>query len=800
MASRLICVLAVIATPLCAQDWPALRGDGSGNGKPSQLLSSGADVGLKVRWRKTIGSGYSSAVVADGRVVTMYVDSDNDVVAAHDAKTGDVVWKVPVGPMFKGANGSFDGPLSTPTIYKGIVFAFSPRGRLVCVDLKSGDVTWQRELAKDEGSSLPLYGFTTSPIVAADTLIVQLGAKDKMLVGLDLASGRTKWAVGNDRVSSQTPMEFRVAGRSIVLASADKFLTGIDPATGAKLFETEHGGGNGSAVTPVDVGNGRVLLTVDDSFSTAFDVAVDGDKVTAKKAWQERSIKNTYNIPVFHGDSAYGFSTRFLTCVDPKTGKPRWKNRKPGDGFMIGVGDYLLITTKKGSLHVARMSPSQYEEVASLKLFKDLNWSLPAYADNAVFTRSFSELACVDIVSSGDTATGTEIAALPAGPKFAAFLKSVESLDSAAEKTTLVNKFMEGQNTFPVTEGNVVHFVYRGECRDVAVACDVFGSRQERRMQNVAATDLYYYSMTLPEDQVANYVFLVDYQVQPDKLNSRRTTSSMYAGEMEFAIRLRNEKPLSMSWFAMPEWNQPKFLATADVADRKLVGKLVSQEIDTDKKGAKIPVDVYLPPQYESDTNKRFPVVYVVDGAAASKQLVGIADTLFKGDTRHPAILVFLKAQFDPMRPGADRPAETAKFVVPFVDKTYRTRTSSNGRSVYGTGFASSDAFRLAGSQPSIFGSLYVQSPLIFDAGQAELVSMFRKIDKPQRVCVEWGRYDMHNPHENWDIRKIGKSMADQFAENKTLQVTSRQFNDSTDWRAWRSRFDKVLEFLVRTE
>ena len=641
-----------------------------------------------------------------------------------------------------------------------------------------------------------MYGFTTSPVMAGGSLIVQLGANEKLLVALDPATGDTRWAVGNDRVSSQTPAVYKLGDREILLVSAGKFLTGIDPTNGGKLFEVEHGGGNGSSVTPVNIGNGRVLLTVDDSFSNAFDIKAEGSTVTAKKAWSNRSIKNTYNIPVSYKDSVYGFSTRFLTCIDPSTGNPRWKNRKPGDGFLIAADDHLLITTKKGSVHIARASPSAYEEVASLKLFKKLNWSLPAFADNAIFTRSFNEIARVDIVKTGGLMANADDAAMPTGPKFKAFLGSVQSEHGAAARSEIVDQFFEQQTSFPVTEGDIVHFVYRGDCRDVAVASDLFGARQERKMINVPGTDMYYYSMKLPKDQRANYVLLVDYKVQPDALNKRQTVSTMYKGEMEFAVRLRKDKPLTMSWFAMPGWSEPAFLSSEKKTDKQLAGRVVTHKVATDDEKATVPIEVYLPPQYSSDEQK-FPVIYVQNGAEAREKLTPMIDALCESGKTKPALVVFLTAGFNPMMPGPAASKQTAKFVVPFVDKTYRTVATREGRSVYGTGFTCADAFGLAGGHADTFGSVYVQSPLIFDAGQAQFATLYGGIEEPMRVCIEWGKYDMHNPHENWDIRKIGASMADTLAANKKLSVTKREINDSTDWRSWQGQLENVLQFLT---
>ncbi|MFK7817469.1 MAG: alpha/beta hydrolase, partial [Planctomycetaceae bacterium] len=260
------------------------------------------------------------------------------------------------------------------------------------------------------------------------------------------------------------------------------------------------------------------------------------------------------------------------------------------------------------------------------------------------------------------------------------------------------------------------------------------------------------------------------------------------------------EKPLKMCWFAMPGWKQPAFLSSLD---QPLKGRIVSREIPAaDPKNAKRPVDVYLPPSYEA-SDARYPVVYIQDGRGARTlgRIEKVADAIFStGGKKREAIMVFLQDTSNPMARTADPSQVIAEQVVPFIDKTYRTVADRSGRVSYGTGFNCATALALAASQSELFSAVSAQSPLVFDEGQAQLIGLFEKLDRPLRVYIEWGSFDMHNPHENWDIRTIGKNLADGIAKNKKLTVTSRQVNDSTDWRSWSSGLDKVLEFLLAAE
>ena len=112
----LIFVVGCCPIALATESWTHLRGPAGDGRLPADALASGA---LEADWRVPIGSGYSGIVAAGDRVVTMYADGDEDVLAAHDIASGKRLWRVSLGPMYAGHDGSDDGPLSSPVIARG---------------------------------------------------------------------------------------------------------------------------------------------------------------------------------------------------------------------------------------------------------------------------------------------------------------------------------------------------------------------------------------------------------------------------------------------------------------------------------------------------------------------------------------------------------------------------------------------------------------------------------------------------------------------------------------------------------
>ena len=784
-----VLLVAISFDRLIAQDWNGLRGtDGSGV-TTSQSLASANSARLKLGWRIQLGSGYSSVSIADGRVLTMYTSGEQDMLGCFDAKSGETNWECRLDDKFKGDNGSFDGPISTPLIHGGNVYGLSCQGRLICVNSENGKLVWEKSLTKDLDAKMPLYGFASSPLIAAGHLILQVGAEDKLVVAMDPKTGDVKWSCGNDSVNSQSPTLVELDGRSILLAAGGKKLTGISPETGEVLFEFEHGGGNGSAVMPVDIGQNNILMTIDDSFSKAINLRpIDTDKVAASEQWQHRSIKNTYNIPTICNGSVFAFSTRILTCVDPKTGKPNWKSRKPGDGFLIGVNEHIAIVTKQGSVHLATANSEKYDEVSQLKVFDDLVWTVPSFADNAIFIRSLGELARVDIVDADSKASNAKDAlSLPMSKNFAALLKKLKS-SKPEDRALITDQFLAAQDSFPIIDSDIAHFVYRGPETDVALASDVFGARQERKMIPVDGTDLKYFTMKLEDDQRANYVFLVDFKPQVDKLNSRKVTSSVYAGEMEFAVRLPDQEKLEMSWFAMSNWKEPEYLKNLG---SELTGKMNQETIEPEKDDdAEISISVYTPPNYEKNSDTRYPVIFVVPYPGfESSQFVESADYLFQHDSDNvrPAILVIPSGR---VAPGSE------SRIIRFVDGKFRTNANRESRAAVGFGFTGAVPFQLLGTNGELFGAIASQTPLAFNTAGIE--SIISKIDKPTRIYLDWGRFDMHNPVENWDLRKTSSAIYDALKKNENVQLSGGMVNDSGDWSSWRNRYDRVLSVLTK--
>jgi outer membrane protein assembly factor BamB len=379
-----------------AQDWAGFRGpnfDGSATAPNAFTITEGGQ--FKVVWRSGIGPGYSGIAVFEGRAVTMFSDGTSDFVAAFDTKTGKELWRYSVGPIYKGHDGSHDGPIASPLIADGRVFGLDPSGKLFALDFASGKELWTVDLAKSVGEKRkPFYGFATSPLVAGGVLIVETGEDaNRAIAAFDPATGAVKWKLGEDTVNYQSPILFKVKGKDQVIAVGDTKLFGIDPVEGKilwdYLYEGEERAMARQSMVPVPAGDGLLFLKnkQDSSTMIRLTAGIDG-KAKAEKVWNAAVIKGTYSLPVYHNGYLYGYNGRtVLTCVDAKTGELKWRSREPGDGFLLLLNGNLVIQSKEGSLHIGPANPEGWKETARVDLFDKVSWTNPSFAEGAIFPR-----------------------------------------------------------------------------------------------------------------------------------------------------------------------------------------------------------------------------------------------------------------------------------------------------------------------------------------------------------------------------------------------------------------------------
>src|SRR5262249_46761299 len=139
-----------------ASEWPQFRGPNRDSvWKEHGLVKPLGTNGLKICWRAPIGAGWSSPVVASGRVFV--TDSEllkplaKERVHCFDAKTGATLWvfAYPVSyPEFAFNPEQGSGPTPTPIVEGRRVYVEGANGAVHCLRVTDGTIVWQKQIAR----------------------------------------------------------------------------------------------------------------------------------------------------------------------------------------------------------------------------------------------------------------------------------------------------------------------------------------------------------------------------------------------------------------------------------------------------------------------------------------------------------------------------------------------------------------------------------------------------------------------------------------------------------------------------
>jgi predicted alpha/beta superfamily hydrolase len=237
---------------------------------------------------------------------------------------------------------------------------------------------------------------------------------------------------------------------------------------------------------------------------------------------------------------------------------------------------------------------------------------------------------------------------------------------------------------------------------------------------------------------------------------------------------------------------------------------------------------VYLPPGYDEQTGRRYPVLYMHDGQNVFDGMTSFipnkeweadeaADRLIRAGKIEPIIIVAIDNagmergnEFLPTRAmgGGSREPYGGKAdlygrmisdeIKPMIDSTYRTKRGRADTALCGSSFGGIVTLHLGLTRPDVFGKIAVVSPsLWWDEGvmMRRAEQLPRKLDL--RIWLDMGTREGYVSLQNtrrlkWALEdrgwKIGKDLA-------YMEDSMAMHNEA----AWAKRMEPILLFLFGT-
>jgi outer membrane protein assembly factor BamB len=389
-----------------ALDWPQWRGaDRTDISKETGLLKQWPAGGPKLVWLyKDAGLGYAGYAIAGGKLYTMGLRGDTELLIAVDTKHGQQLWAAAVGPILK--NGWGDGPRATPTVDGDRVYAMSGMGFLVCANAATGKELWKARMA-DFGGKTPNWGYTESVLVDGNQVICTPGGAQGTLLALDKLTGRKLWqsADWTDGAHYSSPIVVNHNGARQYIQLTMQHVAGVNAADGKVLWKSEWPGKTAVIPTPI-FHDGHVYIA--SGYNVGCKLVKLGPGHQATDVWMNQNMINHHGGVILVGDKLYGYSDRGgWTCQDFKTGEVVWaENSKLKKGAIhCADGMFYCLEENSGTVVLIEASPKGWNEKGRFTLTpqttqrnpKGKIWVHPVVSDGKLYLRDQELLFCFDV-------------------------------------------------------------------------------------------------------------------------------------------------------------------------------------------------------------------------------------------------------------------------------------------------------------------------------------------------------------------------------------------------------------------
>jgi outer membrane protein assembly factor BamB len=388
-------------------DWPNWRGVNFDGKSATQGIIADWSNGLAKRWSVSYlcqdksTASWSSAVVQGNRLIVPGRDDKNDLVFCLNAENGDLIWMGSYEAIAETAHGP--GSRATPFISDDRVYTFGRSGDIVCWQLEDGKLLWRRNV-KDEGGVEPSWGFSTTPLVFENMVIVQGGGK-ALVIAYDKVTGNVLWKSMEGDVGYSAAITMKIENEIKLLIYHGKGLSCLNPSDGKVLW---------TIPWPTDYGvNATTPIVYNDIIfhSSGYKMGCEAIKVTKSGysvLWKNNVLEALHSDPILIDGYAYGYSGETVRnvgqfkCLELSTGKEQWSTNLIGQGTTTFVDGYLICQDLKGNLFLLKPESSGFNKIGEIKQaigdVKNPAWTVPVVANGNLYLRYMQQLVCYRLV------------------------------------------------------------------------------------------------------------------------------------------------------------------------------------------------------------------------------------------------------------------------------------------------------------------------------------------------------------------------------------------------------------------
>jgi outer membrane protein assembly factor BamB len=295
------------------------------------------------------------------------------------------------------------------------VFVVTGTGKVAAFGM-DGESVWMKDLQKDYGPFGHNWGYGSSPLLHAGSLIIEVlhGMKTddpSYIVSFNAATGELQWhqerptdAEMESPDAYTTPVLLEYEGKTQIVISGGDYVTGHNFETGKEIWRA-------AGLNPLKRRNYRVVSTpivVDGIIYAptrknpllALKVGGTGDITESHLVWKyEGSGAPDVPSPVCDGEYFYMIDDRGLvTCLDAKTGALIWGPEPTTEGIVsaspILVDGKLYILNENAVTSIVSVGP-QFKLLATNELDGSYTLASPAVSGSQLFVRTSTHVYCI---------------------------------------------------------------------------------------------------------------------------------------------------------------------------------------------------------------------------------------------------------------------------------------------------------------------------------------------------------------------------------------------------------------------
>jgi outer membrane protein assembly factor BamB len=383
---------ATVATAKTGAEWPGFRGaERDGIVRSVRIETDWSKSPPVEMWRRPIGPGWSSFAVSGNALYTQEQRGNDEDVTCYNLTTGKPVWRHRDAARFWESNAGA-GPRGTPTFSNGRLYTLGATGIVNALDANTGAVVWTRNAASDTKTKIPGWGFSGSPLVVDDLVIIAAAGN---LIAYNVANGEPRWSALGGGGGYSSPHLVTINGiPQILLLNANGALS-VAPADGKRLWNFELSP-SARITQPAMTAEGDVLVNEGEgSAMRRISVTQGTEGWTVKERWTSYGVNPYYNDFAVHDGHAYGFVGNGVSCIDLKEGELKWKGGKYGHGQLILLRDQslLIVLTEDGDIALVKAAADQFTELGRVPAIKSKTWNHPALVGDVLLVRNGEEMA-----------------------------------------------------------------------------------------------------------------------------------------------------------------------------------------------------------------------------------------------------------------------------------------------------------------------------------------------------------------------------------------------------------------------